>query len=110
MKEEQEGVRSRGCAGRAAILRRQVRAEKILFTGIQEARSPEDCRVVEDFLVISSGALRGNLGCELWVDLTLAYASEGGRKLTISEDACTVVHNDPRLLVVRIRAARLQCT
>eukprot|EP00972_Heterocapsa_arctica_P102204 15059664-Heterocapsa_arctica.AAC.1 len=37
MKEEQEGVRSRGCAGRAAVLRRQVRDEKILFAGIQEA-------------------------------------------------------------------------
>eukprot|EP00972_Heterocapsa_arctica_P018263 2696990-Heterocapsa_arctica.AAC.1 len=78
-----------------------MRDEGVLFMGIQEARSAAGARVVEDFLVLSSGAQRGNLGCELWVDLALPYATDVGKKFTIPVNACTVVHNDPRLLVVR---------
>ena len=63
-------------------------------------RSPQGARITDGH----------NLGCELWVDLTAVYADVGGVKHTIPADGCVVLHADPRLLLVRVTAARLKCT
>ena len=110
MKEDTAASRRRGCPGRAAAMRRQVRERGILLMGVQEARTPEGARAVDGFLVISTGPCGQNLGCELWIDLEAVYARVGNAEFTVPPKDCVVVHSDPRLLLVRITAPRLRCT
>lgn len=96
--------------GRAAALRRQFRDLGVAIVGFQESRTAAESYQVDGFLVIASGAIKGNLGCELWVDLRAPLVKQDGRGLCVPASACVVVHADPRLLVVCIRCQALSCT
>ena len=104
------GTAARAPADRPALLRRQMRMHGVLAAGIQEARTHAGMRIIDDFLVVSSGGEGGQLGCELWLDLTRTLGTHGDQRGVITAKACTVALATPRLLVVTVTAPRLKCT
>ena len=104
------GSRSKFLAGRPALIRRQVRELGINLLGVQEARTAAGARIVDGYVVLASGADRGNLGCELWADTEIPYASVDGKEYFFHQSDFVAIHASPRILVVRLIARRLQCT
>ena len=78
--------------------------------GVQEARSPPGARIVDDYIVLSSGADRGTLGCELWADTVGPYASVDAKDYRFRMSDFVAIFASPRVLVVRVTARCLQCT
>ena len=86
-----------------SYLRAQFRSHGLTLLGVQEARSERDCTSSEDvFLRLSSGALRGHYGLELWVNLRQPFAWRGRKALCFCRRDFCVLHADPRMLFVRV--------
>ena len=50
---------------RTQILKSQFESDGLHLIGVQEARNPQGARLSGPFLILSSGAVQGGLGCEL---------------------------------------------
>lgn len=88
---------------------RQLAERNIHICGVQESRDKADSvTTIGDYVVLGS-ASQGWHGCQLWVSLTLPFATTGGRMLRVKELDLAVVHASPRLLVVRSTAPGLRC-
>ena len=92
------------------MTRRQIRECSVHLQGVQEARGTRGSRTVDGFIILSSGAVRGCLGCELWARADMPYARLEGKEFYFRLKDFAVLHADPRLLVVRVTARMLQCT
>ena len=79
------------------------------FLGIQEARSEAGSFCSHDILRLAGGSAKGHLGVELWVSLQQPYASIGKRAHHFTRKHFTVVHADPRLLLVHVEAPHFTC-
>ena len=96
-------------AGKRKNLASQLHRRGAHIVGVQEARSrATGVRTVNDFVVASSEAdTAGSYGCELWLSLTATFARRGDRKVGIHESQLTIVHDEPRRLLVVVSAAAL---
>ena len=82
----------------------------INLLGVQEASSPPGARVVDGYIVLSSGSDKGTLGCELWADTESPYASADGKDYCFGMSGFVAIFASPRVLVVHVTARCLQCT
>ena len=97
-------------AGSFPGIRRQVRELGVHLLGVQEARSAAGARLVDGYIVLSSGSDGGALGCELWADAETPYASLDGKDYSFRLSDFVAIFASPRLLIVRVTARRMQCT
>ena len=93
-----------GHAGKIQYAREQFKAHGLQILGIQEARTPQLCGTQDEVLRISSGHQKGHYGVELWIDLDRPYAYVDGRSVHFAKHHFTVLHAEPRLLIVRAHA------
>eukprot|EP00435_Cladocopium_sp_Y103_P059981 s1266_g21.t1 len=89
-----------GHAGKLDFLRQQMKFLHLNFVGLQESRSTVGASRADGVLRLSSGALQGQLGVELWVNLEQPFAYDMGHPLFFCKDDFVVVHASPRLLLV----------
>ena len=74
----------------------------------QEARSKSGrSRCIDNVLMIASESLRGNYGCEVWVNLSAPVYLKGGKKVYLNKDGVTKVFSEPRLLIVRCKGLKI---
>ncbi|CAE7858636.1 unnamed protein product, partial [Symbiodinium necroappetens] len=93
---------------RPAILAAAFHACGVTVAGVQEARTEEGRLTTEGFLRICSGATKGQFGVELWfkVGCPVVISDEDSSALVTFEPASfTVLHADPRRLLVLFSAA-----
>ena len=67
---------------------------------LQEGRRPKFARVSTLYYMISSGALNGAFGCELWFNLFLPFCFTGNKAHYFTPAQLYVVHASERILVV----------
>ncbi|CAL1136698.1 unnamed protein product [Cladocopium goreaui] len=89
-----------GHAGKLDFLRGQMKQLKLNVVGIQEARSHAGQSAAEQVLRISGGDQQGQLGVELWVNLTQPYAYQGRTPVFFQRMDFVVVEATPRTLLV----------
>ena len=85
----------------------QFHQGKVAMIGIQEARTPEGCRVSENYRIFSSGFQQcgksKHFGCELWIHKTMPFCTlPDGRKVGLKDCKVTVNANEARILVATI--------
>ena len=98
-----------GHGGRVDYIRSQFRSLCLNILGLQETRSPQGVSSADDVLRIASGALKGQFGVELWVNLKQPYGHVGHKRLLFHRRHFTVRHADPRMLLVHVEAPKLDC-
>eukprot|EP00438_Fugacium_kawagutii_P010157 Skav235745 [mRNA] locus=scaffold1612:161426:167122:- [translate_table: standard] len=96
-----------GHAGKLSYLREQMHGIGINILGVQEARSPPGMSVAGDVLRLSSGCDRGNLGVELWLNMTQPIGYAQNLPLTIRKNQVTVAWSTPRTLLVHLQHPHL---
>eukprot|EP00435_Cladocopium_sp_Y103_P031829 s854_g8.t1 len=89
---------------RSVRLDHQFHENKLVFVGIQEARTPEGMRVTDHYKIMSSGFQQcGNtvhFGCELWIDKSLPIATRvDGSHVKASDCKVTLQRADSRAIV-----------
>ena len=89
--------------GKIALMRERADTLGFHVMGIQEARTEAGQTISSTHLRISSGRqLDGTLGVELWIALKKPFRWDCNDKpCFLASKATAVVHNDPRLLIVR---------
>ena len=93
--------------GRTEALEEEFHRAGALFVGIQEGRSRAAAtRAGRRYVAFRSAADRGVTGCELWMAKGVPVATVGGPIFLRAEDA-TVIHSDPRCLLVAVRCGAL---
>eukprot|EP00959_Pyramimonas_sp_CCMP1952_P304034 6362675-Pyramimonas_sp.AAC.1 len=70
-----KGTRGKRRLMRTQILKTQFAKEQLHLIGVQEARNSQGLRMSGPFLIISSGAVSGGLGCEFWINLEVPLSS-----------------------------------
>ena len=98
-----------GHGGRVDYIRSQFRSLCLNILGLQETRSSQGVSCADDVLRISSGALKGHFGVELWVNLKQPYGYADHKRLLFHRRHFAVRHADPRLLLVHVDAPKLDC-
>ena len=89
--------------GAAAILERQLHAHGVVLACLQETRCPEGTLKTGRYVRLCSGGQRGQWGTEVWIlDGHRALKSADGRSWPISAARATVLHHDPRRILVRL--------
>ncbi len=74
----------------------------------QETRSKNGrSRCIDNVVMMASAADRGNYGCEVWVNLSAPIYWKGGKKVYLTRDSVTKVFSDPRILIVRCKALKI---
>ena len=96
------GTGPAGFAGKLDYLRSQFAALHLNFFGVQETRATEGSSLRDGILRLSSGAERGQGGVELWCNLSQPIASCQGKSIYLAKKHFTVVHKDPRRLIVHV--------
>ena len=91
-----------GHGGKLSYLRAQMKSFALNFIGIQEARSPPGLSVAENILRIAGGSQGHLYGNELWVNLDQPFGYAGTKPIYFHKKHFTVVHTDPRLLLVHV--------
>ena len=74
---------------------------------LQETRCPEGNTRVGPFIRLSAGAMKGQLGTELWLHSTLPFmfANDTAKtSICFQVQEVTVVHADPRRLIARVQS------
>ncbi|CAE7947248.1 ESS2, partial [Symbiodinium sp. KB8] len=93
---------------RPAILAAALHACGVSVAGIQEARTAEGRLTTEGFLRICSGAVKGQFGVELWFKVNCPVVASDATDSALAAfepSALTVLHADPRRLLVLFSAA-----
>eukprot|EP00973_Karenia_brevis_P016899 2316928-Karenia_brevis.AAC.1 len=65
-------------------------------------------RVLHVYIVASAAAADGHGGCQLWISKSIPYAIRHNVALTIGEDSVSILHGDPRRLIVHVSGDSLQ--
>ena len=100
-KETDKG--QRGEDWKAASLRSQFSERGYHFIGLQETRATNSTVIsTPDYVRFVSGGQDGHHGCELWCHKNLKIGGKDGHPMTINPQTCTVLHAEPRLLVVSV--------
>ena len=98
-KETEQG--QRGEDWKAASLRSQFDEGGYHVIGLQETRAQESSVIsTPDYVRFVSGGQDGHHGCELWVHRQRKIGDRGESPVTINPNKCTVLHADPRALIV----------
>ena len=90
--------------GRRGILMETYATNNFFAVGIQEGRHREQLSAAcEHYHLFTSGADKGNYGCELWVSKQISYMKNGTSTTTdiLSNQFC-VVCAEPRILAVAL--------
>eukprot|EP00435_Cladocopium_sp_Y103_P063399 s121_g25.t1 len=94
-----------GHAGKLHFLQHQMKHFQINMLGIQEARTPSGLRCSNNILCLSSGAVQGQYGVELWVnlDMPLGWSRTGRttKQYYFQRSNFCVVVAEPRRMLVR---------
>ncbi len=81
---------------------------RIAIGCFQEARNKSGRRqLIDNVLMLASAAANGNYGCEMWITLSAPFCVKGGKKVFLTRDGVTAVFSDPRVLIVRCRALKV---
>ena len=94
-----------GHGGKLHYIQSQMKHFRINCMGIQEARTERGLRAANNILVFASGAIAGQLGVEIWINLDqpIGWKQARGRNKEYHlhrSDFC-VVHSDERRLLLR---------
>ena len=90
--------------GKRALLKQQFLARQLHVVALQETRSQGDCVQPDaDFVMLHSSCdPQGCFGCAIWFSKSLPFVAAGQRLIYVSKEVCTVVHAEPRFLVVQV--------
>ncbi len=91
---------------RASFLRSQLEFAGFHIVGLHETRTSKQAVFqAEDYVRIVSGdeKSKGKFGCELWLARRLPIGTRGSAPIYIRPDRITVLHGDPRLLIVKVQ-------
>ena len=90
--------------GKRALLKQQLLGKQLHVVALQETRTPGDCIQPDgDFIMLHSSCdSQGCFGCAIWLSKTLPFIAAGQRVHYLSKEECTVVHAEPRLLIVQV--------
>ncbi|CAE7307614.1 unnamed protein product, partial [Symbiodinium sp. CCMP2456] len=94
-------------AGRPALLAASLVHAEVSVAALQEARTEQGQLFTAPYYRFCSGVVRGNFGVELWFSSTLKAPKGAGERTSpalFSKSAFTVIHADPRRLLVRFVA------
>ena len=92
-----------GFVGKLDCLQQQFVDIGACVVGIQEARTDElFSQSNQTYLRLASGADHGHHGVELWLALTIPFGHYKGRPRYFCKKDVTVLHRDPRRLLVRV--------
>ena len=91
-----------GCSGKVQFLREQMVRFGFNVLGIQESRCPAICSLIDGVYRLGAGAERGHWGVELWLNFNQPIGYVGRAPIHLSKQDIVVLHQDPRLLLVRI--------
>ena len=92
-----------GFVGKLDYLQQQFVDVGACVVGIQEARTDElFSQSNQTYLRLASGADHGHHGVELWLALTIPFGHYKGRPRYFCKKDVTVLHRDPRRLLVRV--------
>ena len=94
-----------GTAGKVQLIRDQMLSLKFNFLGLQEARCPQICSLVDNIYRLGTGAHNGHWGVELWINLQQPFAYVDHTPILLSKSDVVVVHQDPRILIAKIDQA-----
>ena len=76
---------------------------KYAFACLQETRDPKNqIRFLNGIVICSSAGNAGHLGCEVLINTEVAWYSKDCKSARISRDSVTIVHAEPRVLIVCI--------
>lgn len=85
-------------------LDRQWNDNRYAIVGLQETRTPEGRYRSRSYEIFSTGPCQENgnalFGCEIWIHDTLPLVKSGGRTWRNNDFVKTVVHKDPRRLIL----------
>eukprot|EP00435_Cladocopium_sp_Y103_P072923 s200_g41.t2 len=98
-----------GHGGKLDFLRKQFVSLGLTFLGLQEARTPDGFGHTDGVLRYASGSTNGQYGVEFWVNCQIPYAYVAERPHCFAAGHFQVLHQDPRLLSLRVDAPYLQC-
>ena len=90
--------------GRAAILAEQLHNIGATIVALQETRCPEGRTTIGKYIRLSAGAVKGQLGTELWIHTEIPFFLDlGTSKDTVcfTAQSFVVVHADPRRMLAR---------
>ena len=93
--------------GRAALLAEQLDNLGISIAALQETRGPEGQTHIGKYLRYASGAEQGCFGTEVWLHTEIPFIipqQQGATKIFFAAKHTTVVHKDPRRLLLRCTA------
>lgn len=93
-----------GFAGKLGYLVEQFQAHALLIGGLQETRTPKGQSTCQQVLRLASGAIKGQGGVELWVNLRQPYCYIENQPAFLKANFFQVVSADPRHLLVRVQA------
>lgn len=94
-----------GHAGKLHYLQEQMRHYMFNCLVLQETRSEQGLSHNGNILRFCSGHQGGHYGIEIWIDLEVPYAHlPGGKGLYFQRQHFTIVHQDPRRLLLRCDA------
>eukprot|EP00438_Fugacium_kawagutii_P002720 Skav222422 [mRNA] locus=scaffold2890:171634:188316:+ [translate_table: standard] len=106
-----ETLPTRRSAERTMRLDSQMHLRGVHLLGIQEARTPQGRYESDHYVILASGADHSHsacLGCELWLHKSApCLFTPAGEQVPLSRATLTVVHADPRRLLVRVRVASI---
>eukprot|EP00435_Cladocopium_sp_Y103_P056434 s522_g19.t1 len=91
-----------GYAGKLTYLVEQFCAHGLVLGGLQETRTPMGTSRSGDVLRFCSGAIKGQGGVELWVNLRQPFAWQGSKPLHFRAGHFQVLLSDPHRLAVRV--------
>jgi len=90
--------------GRRALLAERLCELGITVAGFAEARTREKTIASKEFLMYSSGAARGQLGCEVWIARRYPLVMQDGsvKYHSIGPSQVTSFYSNPRILAITI--------
>ena len=82
----------------------QACSRKVHILGLQETRSKlHGIKKLGVFLRVFAPASNGNHGCEIWFDTCIPFCHDHDRPVHINRDNITIMHHDPRRLIVVVQ-------
>lgn len=88
--------------GRRAMLDSELHSQRVSLAGFCEARTKESAKCTEHFHMLSSGCIRGQLGCELWIAKKYPTVDSNNKLtfVTVQSGCINSFYNTPRILAV----------
>lgn len=101
-----------GHSGKLDYLRQQFIHSRCNIAGLQESRAPAGLSCVDNVLRVASGAVKGQGGVELWINLQqpVAYTETRQKQICIARKQVSVSFADPSVLIVTVVTGLWDCT